>query len=228
MHPYLQPLQPMLMQAASPADAEFMKKYMLNQFEYFGIRAPKQKEIRRVFFKTYGLPEPGALPKMVKELWHQPQREYQYFAIDLSEKLLKNTDEGIIDLIEFMVVNKPWWDTVDWLASHHAGIYFISYPHLIRDTTTTWMKSGNMWLQRTCLLFQLKYKKNTDEELLFEYILQLKESKEFFIRKAIGWALREYSKTAPQNVIRFIENTELSGLSRREGLKWIERKNKNE
>ena len=186
MHPYLQPLQNMLTQAANPADAASMKKYMLNQFEYFGIRAPKQKEIKRVFFKTHGLPDPGELPEMVKELWNQPQREYQYFAIDLCEKLLKKTDQEIIGLIEFMVVNKSWWDTVDWLASHHTGSYFKTHPHLICGITSAWMESGNIWLQRTCILFQLKYKRNTDEDLLFEYILRLKDNKEFFIRKAIG------------------------------------------
>lgn len=223
MHSYLQPITALYQQAANPADAAFMKKYMKDQFEYFGIRAPQQKEIRSHFFKTYGLPDPADIPEMVQELWIQPEREYQYFAIDLSEKVMKKIGEDTIETIEFMVVNKPWWDTVDWVASHHAGTYLKLFPGMIPEITAAWMDSGNMWLQRTALLFQLKYKKNTDETLIFTYAKRLKDSKEFFIRKAIGWALREYSKTAPESVIRFVENTELSGLSRREALKVIER-----
>lgn len=224
MHPYIQPLAKLYQQAANPADAVFMKKYMLGQFEFFGIRAPKQKEIRRHFFKAHGLPDPGDLPELLNELWQLPQREFQYFGADLSERLLKKTGADAIQMIEFMVVNKPWWDTVDWIASHHAGSYFKAYPELIHNKTTDWMNSGNIWLQRTCLLFQLKYKDATNEDLLFDFIQQLKESKEFFIRKAIGWALREYSKTAPETVSAFVESTHLSGLSRREALKWMERK----
>jgi 3-methyladenine DNA glycosylase AlkD len=223
MDSYLQPITALFQQAANPADAAFMKKYMKDQFEYFGIRAPQQKEIRMHFFKTYGLPDPGDVPAMVKKLWQLPEREYQYFAIELSEKVLKKMGEDAIETIVFMIVNKSWWDTVDWIASHHAGTYFRKYPHLISERTAAWMDSGNMWLQRTALLFQLKYKKSTDESLMFSYMERLKDSKEFFIRKAIGWALREYSKTAPESVISFVESTELSGLSRREALKVIER-----
>lgn len=223
IYAYLQPLSELYQGSANDVDAAFMSKYMLNQFQYFGIRAPKQKEIRRYFFKTYGLPDPAEVPEMVKELWIQPEREYQYFGIDLSEKLLKKMGGDAIETIEFMVVNKPWWDTVDWIASHHAGTYFKIFPEKIPEITGGWMDSGNMWLQRTALLFQLKYKKATDENLMFDYMRRLSGSREFFIRKAIGWALREYSKTAPESVIRFVENTELSGLSRREALKVIER-----
>jgi 3-methyladenine DNA glycosylase AlkD len=170
MHSYLQPITALYQQAANPADAAFMKKYMKDQFEYFGIRAPQQKEIRTHFFKTYGLPDPAEVPEMIQELWIQPEREYQYFAIDLSEKVLKKMGEDAIETIEFMVVNKPWWDTVDWIASHHAGTYFKIFPEKIPETTGAWMDSGNMWLQRTALLFQLKYKmKATDEDLMFDY-----------------------------------------------------------
>lgn len=224
MHPYIQPLAKLYQQAANPADAVFMKKYMLGQFEFFGIRSQQRKEIYRAFIKSYGLCEPGELPGLIKELWNLPQREYQYFGIELSEKLLKKAGIALFPLIEFMIVNKSWWDTVDWIASHHAGSFFKAYPEFIQEKTTAWMNSGNIWLQRTCLLFQLKYKDKTNEDLLFDFIQQLKESKEFFIRKAIGWALREYSKTAPETVRAFVEKTHLSGLSRREALKWMKRK----
>lgn len=224
MQEYLRPLCESFRKAANAADALFMKKYMLNQFEYFGIRSAQQKEIRRRFFKEFGLPEKAILPEITQWLWQQPEREYQYFGVDLTERMFKKPEANAVDIIEFMILNKSWWDTVDWIASHHAGTYFRKFPELIISRTGSWMDSGNMWLQRTALLFQLKYKTDTNQELMFEYMRRLKDSKEFFIRKAIGWALREYSKVAPGNVLEFVEKTDLSGLSRREALKWIERK----
>jgi len=225
MHEYLRPLRESFGKAANAADAVSMKKYMLNQFEFFGIRSDQQKEIRKRFFKEFGLPDLTMLPEIIPWLWREPEREFQYFGIELTERLFKKPGANSIDIIEFMILNKSWWDTVDWVASHHAGTFFRKFPGQVKPRTGAWMDSGNMWLQRSALLFQLKYKAATDQELLFEYIQMLQDNKEFFIRKAIGWALREYSKTVPDNVIKFVENTRLSGLSRREALKWIERKN---
>ena len=104
--------------------------------------------------------------------------------------------------------------------------HFKRFPELIPQYTEKWMASGNFWLQRTALLFQLKYKKETDVELMFDLIKRLACEKEFFIRKAIGWVLREYSKTDSQAVIYFVENNQLSNLSKKEALKVINRKNK--
>ncbi|MDP2423568.1 MAG: DNA alkylation repair protein [Bacteroidales bacterium] len=170
---------------------------------------------------------PSELNELLGILWQQPQREFQYVGIDFAERLLKKLGEEAISTIEFMITQKSWWDTVDWVASHHAGTYFQLFPQHVATKTESWACSDNMWLQRSALLFQLKYKAQTDEALLFDYITRLKSSKAFFIRKAIGWSLREYSKTSPERVIRFLEkNNDLAGLSRREALKWIERKNK--
>ena len=120
-----------------------------------------------------------------------------------------------------MIITKSWWDTVDRIASRLVGFYFREHKELIEPYTEKWMYYGNMWLQRTALLFQLKYKKETDTDLLFGYIQALAESPEFFIQKAIGWALREYSKTAPKTVKQFVDSTLLAPLSKREALKII-------
>jgi 3-methyladenine DNA glycosylase AlkD len=223
-HPYLMALAGKFEKAARTADALFMKKYMLGQFDYFGIRSPQRKIIFRDYFQEFGFPDVSLVPEIVESLFEQPEREFHYFAIELSQKMLKKMKEPALETIEFMITTKSWWDTVDWIASHHAGTYFKNYPEKINDCTGRWMDSGNMWLQRSALLFQLKYKKNTDEELMFACIRQLSGSKEFFIRKAIGWILREYSKTNSASVIQFVENTNLSGLSRREALKWLKNK----
>ena len=130
----------------------------------------------------------------------------------------------IINLYVFMITNKSWWDTVDFIASNLVGTYLKRFPGQTETLTTQWMKSENIWLQRTCLLFQLKYKSETNTELLHQFINQLSASNEFFIRKAIGWILREYSKTNPDFVVDYVEKYPLSGLSQREALKWLNNK----
>lgn len=153
-----------------------------------------------------------------------PEREYQYFAITLLERMIKKANFEIVDLLEYLIVNKSWWDSVDGIAVNLAGTFFNNYHDMIDDITYKWMNSGNMWLQRTCILFQLKYKQKTDFELMTKFILQCSGSNEFFIQKAIGWALREYSKTNPDAVIEFIRKNQLKPLSVREGLKRINKR----
>ena len=113
-----------------------------------------------------------------------------------------------------MIVNKSWWDTVDYIAANLVGNYFRIYHQQTHQTMHKWLDSGNIWLQRTTLIFQLKYKENTDVDLLTRHILALKDSKAFFIRKAIGLALKEYSKTNPDWVREFVDKTSLSGSER--------------
>jgi 3-methyladenine DNA glycosylase AlkD len=225
---YLFPLKEAFEKNANPENAIHMKAYMKGKFEYFGIKSPERKEIVKGFLKTYGLPEVNKISDIVKESWDYPQREFQYFAMNLSEKYVKKSDTEIISLFEFMIAYKQWWDTIDYIASNLVGELFIKFPEMIIPYTKKWMDSGDMWFQRTAILFQLKYKKNTDLDLLFDYISQLYGSKEFFINKAIGWILREYSKTDPETVKLFVANNadSLANLSKREALKWLERKKK--
>jgi 3-methyladenine DNA glycosylase AlkD len=208
----------------NPEKAKKQKAYLRNQFEFFGINAPEHLMIRRKVFKHYGLPEPDELEKFVRDLWAQPEREFQYFGLDLVEKSIKHVNKDFISVIEFMITNKAWWDTVDMIATHHVAALFRRFPEMIPVYTKKWLNSQNIWLQRTALLFQLKYKDKTDTTLLFDMIRKLAGHKDFFIRKAIGWVLREYSKTAPDAVIQFIDQNQLSPLSKREALKVISKK----
>ncbi len=203
-------------------DAIRMKKYLRGQFEYFGIRSPERRMLTKEFFKEYGLPERSELQKVIKEIWSQDERELHYVAIDILDKYKKSIIEEDIVLIEYLAVNKSWWDTIDFLSSKLAGNYFKMFPENIKKITGDWINSENFWLNRMALLFQLKYKDQIDETLLFNYIIKVRESKEFFIRKAIGWVLREYSKTNRESVIDFVNENDLSPLSKREALKWLE------
>jgi 3-methyladenine DNA glycosylase AlkD len=136
-------------------------------------------------------------------------------------KTHKNWPKEIIQTFEKMLVNKSWWDSVDFINSELLGRYFKKYPEKIRPVTEGWMASNHIWLQRSCLIFQLNYKKQTDTGLLSEYILRLNDSNEFFIQKAIGWALRQYARTDAAWVKDFVEKTPLKPLSKREALKHI-------
>jgi len=160
------------------------------------------------------------------DLWDLPEREYQYVAIGYLRKFSKKWDRDFIDLFEQLIISKSWWDSVDGIASWLVGEHFKRFPEMRDEYIDKWMESENIWLQRVCLLFQLHYKEKTDEMLMGSVIMSLNGSKEFFINKAIGWILREYSKTDSQAVINFVENNKLSNLSKREALKWLKNQGK--
>jgi 3-methyladenine DNA glycosylase AlkD len=206
---------------ADSSNAEKMSKYMLNQFVFFGIPSPLRKQLASQFIAQNGLPEADQTDEIVRVIWQMPQRELHYAIMEIASRKPYLADAGRIDLYEFMITNHSWWDTVDFIASNLVGAWLLKHKEMTLPVTVNFMQSGNLWLQRTALLFQLKYKANTNQELLFRYINDLSGSKEFFIRKAIGWALREYSKTNPASVFEFANNNSLSPLSRREALKVI-------
>ncbi len=221
---YIHPLSKTFEENTNEAYAAQMKKYVRDKFDFYGIKSPLRKEIFREFYKTQG-PVPEDIKKeIITQLWNAPQRECQYVAMELLDKSVKKDNTAIIELYEMMILNKSWWDTIDYIAARLLGEFFKKHPHLINETTSRWMDSGNIWLQRCCLLFQLKYRDKLDTVLLDVFISRLKDSKEFFIRKAIGWILREYSKTNPSFVINYVDNNNMSNLSKREALLWMKRK----
>jgi 3-methyladenine DNA glycosylase AlkD len=218
---YLVTLRDKFKAAENPERAVQMHKYLKGLFPFYGINKAAKTIIEKDFFKEYGFPPREKLFEVVFELWQLPEREYQYTAIIILHKFEKNLEEKDIKHIEKLIVSKSWWDSVDALSAWICGAYFIKYPEQIKRVTRKWVDSENMWLQRSALLFQLKYKKSTNTELLSEFIEKLSDSKEFFIRKAIGWILREYSKVNPDWVRGFVSTHQLSGLSLREASKYI-------
>lgn len=218
---YANALKALFQEKANPLHAPAMERYMLNQFRFFGIPSPERKLLTREFKQQCGLPDPLQFNETVRLIWEMEERELQYVIMEIisSKQCLRNPER--IHLFGEMIVNRSWWDTVDYIASNLVGPWMSLYPERTAEFTESWLNSGNLWLQRTVLLFQLKYRDRTDEQLLFRAIRQLAGSREFFIRKAIGWALREYSKTRPERVTGFVEANPLSPLSRREALKVI-------
>lgn len=209
----------------SEAHAEIasgQKAYMKNLFEFYGVKAPVRRQIQRSFFNRKFLPPKNELEIITKTLWYKPQREFQYFAQEFVQCYAKKFEKTDIRLFEFMITHKSWWDTVDFIATKLVGEYFLRFPAEQNKHIEKWITSGNIWLQRTAILFQLKYKEKVDKELLSFIINALLSSNEFFINKAIGWMLRQYSKTNPDWVLNFCNITALDKLSRREALRLIQ------
>jgi 3-methyladenine DNA glycosylase AlkD len=218
---YVQGMSAVFTVHANEGNAESMSQYMRNLFPFFGLKSPLRKALAKTYIAHNGLPSTADLTDILAACWQENEREMQYFALDLLDRRIKKVDIGFINIMESCIVNKSWWDSVDWLATKHIGAHFARFPELVIPRTEAWMASGNFWLQRTAILFQLKYKNKTNKDLLFKYILEVSESKEFFLQKASGWALREYSKTEPETVRSFIASHPLPPLTAREGLKWL-------
>jgi len=191
---------------------------MRNQFDFFGLTASKRREIQKLHFNSFKIKD---LNEFIILLWNLNQRDYQYIAQELLYSNYKKFKVKDIKLFEYMIINKPWWDTIDFLSPKILGKYFKLYPDEIEKNTQKWLASDNIWLKRSTLLFQLKYKDELNTELLSKIIDSLSNSKEFFINKAIGWILREYGKTNKDWVINFVKKNKLSNLSNREALKHI-------
>jgi 3-methyladenine DNA glycosylase AlkD len=220
---YYKDLRNLFQKNSVPEQIGPMKSYMKNHFDYFGIKSPSRKLLLKEFVRENGVPEGEELKQIVLLLWEDSHRELQYAAMEILGKRLRKMDVTYLPFLEKLLLSKSWWDTVDWIAARACGMFFQKYPEQIIPVTERWNHSDNIWLQRTSILFQLKYKEKTDFELLKKYILFAPESKEFFIRKGAGWALREYAKTNPVAVAEFVEHNKsvLSNLTIREALKHI-------
>jgi 3-methyladenine DNA glycosylase AlkD len=198
-----------------------MAAYMKHNFSFIGLAAPSRKKIQLLHFESGKAVLDTHWREAVKLLWKEDAREFQYTAMDLLLKYKRQLDQQDIHFLEELILTKSWWDSVDFLAGTMVGLYFRKYPAESEHHIQDWDASQNMWLQRSILIFQLRYKDETDISLLFNYCRKYAENKEFFIRKAIGWALRELAKTNHEAVIRFVSETYLSGLSKREALKHL-------
>ncbi|MGI8314076.1 DNA alkylation repair protein [Halobacillus mangrovi] len=201
-----------------------MEAYMKNQFLFYGIKTPERKKLLTPILKEYQLLSQTDRIRTALLLFEEAARECQYAALALLEKGKKRASRSEIGIYKELLVTKSWWDTVDMIGSNLCGEYFKKYPDMLKPITEKWRHSRNLWVRRSSILHQLKYKGQTNEKLLFETIDVLKDEKEFFIEKAIGWALREYSKTNSEAVVNYLDYTECRPLSRREGLKWLKNK----
>ncbi|HCS11659.1 MAG TPA: DNA alkylation repair protein [Clostridiales bacterium] len=196
-----------------------MAKYMKNNFDFLGMKKPERMELSKEFIKE---------SKKAKEIdwefidkcFELPEREFQYLSITYMDAVKNLFTADDMDKMGELIMTKSWWDSVD-AISPIVGYICMKYPHIKEEVIDKWIFSDNIWLKRVSILFQLKYKGKTDTDFLSKAILNNSDTNEFFVDKAIGWALREYSKTNKEWVGNFIENNSLSKLSVKEGSKYL-------
>lgn len=208
--------------ARDPQRAAPMSAYMRDQFPFLGIPSPAQKAIYREVVAGLPRPEQSDLAAVALACWQRPEREYQYFACAWLRRHARVCDDGFLATARQLIVTKSWWDTVDTLAAHLVGPLVAHYPHLA-GVLDQWLTDDNIWLVRAAILHQLTFKEDTDEARLFRYCATQAGHTDFFVRKAIGWALREYARTDPAAVRAFVaaHHSRLAGLSVREALKNV-------
>jgi 3-methyladenine DNA glycosylase AlkD len=206
---------------ANPQEAVGMKAYMRDQFEFFGVKAVERRMVFKGWVKENGLPSVAELPGVVDALYGRPERELHYCAVELVEKMATKLDLSHLGLAERLITENSWWDTVDTVASHVVAPILLKSPGEMRRVAEGWSASGNLWLRRVSIIFQLPYKGKTDVDLLFDMIRRETGSNEFFIQKAIGWSLRQYAYTDAAAVREFLGTHELKPLSVREAMKHL-------
>ncbi|MFE3558847.1 DNA alkylation repair protein [Streptomyces sp. NPDC059193] len=206
--------------AADPGQARAMRAYMKDAAPFLGIPTPLRRELSKTVTKDTPRPSEADCAALALRCWELPEREYHYFAVDYLRRHVARCSSGLLPVARHLVTTVPWWDTVDLLAAHTVGPLVAADPALAA-VMDEWIGDEDLWLARTALLHQLRYKSATDTGRLFGYCRAQAGHPDFFVRKAIGWCLREYAKTDPDAVRAFVEaeRDSLSPLSVREALK---------
>ena len=215
----IEDLIPILEVATVPEKVPAMEAYMKNKFSFLGVQKPILKKIEREFFKPF-IKNPIDWA-FVEECWQQPYREFQYIAMDYLDKKKKELRPEDFPKLKQLAQTKSWWDSIDQLDLIIGEITF-HYPET-KQVMLEWSKDQDFWLRRIAIDNQLMRKEKTDTDLLEKVILNNLGQSEFFINKAIGWSLRNYSKVNPDWVGAFIDRyrEQLSPLSIREGSKYL-------
>jgi 3-methyladenine DNA glycosylase AlkD len=211
--------------AANPLKAPDMQAYMKSTMPYRGVQMPQLRAITRQAFVDHPLATRQAWQSAVLELWRGAKfREERYAAVELIgfKRYTEFRTPEVMPMLEEMVVTGAWWDHVDEL-SHIIGDLLLAYPKQIRPLMRAWSTDENLWKRRVSIICQVGLKRDTDLKLLYANIKPNLADRDFFIRKAIGWSLRQYAWTDPDEIARYVREHEarLSGLSRREALKNI-------
>jgi len=217
-----------LKRVADPVRAPAMRSYMKSEMPFLGVNNPLRQQVCQAVFKTVTFSTAESWRNAVLGLWRRAKyREERYAAIDLSGLRRFDSFQTLqaLPMYEEMIVTGAWWDYVDELASRRLGPLLRRYPKAMRRKMLAWSKSKDLWKRRSAILCQLGFKAETDLGLLYAAIEPAIDSKEFFLRKAIGWALRQYAWTNPAEVLRYVRlnKRRLSPLSQREALKNIPR-----
>ena len=208
-------------QAKNDENAYFMSKYMKNNFSFYGIKTPERRAILKELITTYSDQIKLHLIPLCFAFFEKDEREWHQMGIDLLLRFKSQISKDDAIHLQHLILSKSWWDSVDIISTNLIGPLFKTHPELVKDFIPKWRNHSSFWINRTCIIFQLKYKEAVDTELLRDLIVQFHTSKEFFIQKAIGWMLREYTRTNPEWVISITQEIDLKPLSKREALRLL-------
>ena len=207
------------------ADVAYGQKqsaYLKNNFPCYGIQTQDRREILNNCYILHKEEIKTNFRNICWELYQFPHREMHQVAIDIFIKeVKKNYQIEDIILIEKLITTHSWWDSVDTLAKYAVGGYLLAFPEKTYPIIEAFSNSENMWLNRTAILFQLGYKSKTNFDILISECEKHKLSDEFFIQKAIGWALREYASVNPNGVLEYVNHANLKSLSKKEAVRKI-------
>jgi len=214
--------------AGDPTRAAAMRAYMKSALPYRGVQSAVQKRINAAAFARYPLRDPESWRDTVLALWRGARyREERYAAIALTgvPNAAPWQTLDTIPMYEELIVTGAWWDYVDAIAAHRIGPLLEAHPAPMRRLLRRWSRDPHLWKRRTAILAQLTFRERTDVRLLLACIEPNLGDADFFIRKSIGWALRQYARTAPAAVAAYVaaNASRLSGLSRREATKHLSR-----
>ena len=219
---FIQELEQNLGKKSNRETAIPMENYMKNNFSFLGIKTEERRAIFKECCDKHKQEIKSNFRTISWKLFNKKEREFHQCAIDLLVKeFKKNYVLEDIQLIENLIVTNSWWDSVDVVAKYLLGGYLKQFPNETYSVIELFSNSDNMWLNRSAIIFQLSYKEKTNFDLLIAECEKHKESKEFFIQKAIGWALRDYSRFNPHGVTEYVNSTNLNPLSLREALRNI-------
>ena len=199
-----------------------MENYMKNHFTFYGIKTDQRRLIFKAIWQEHHDEVKENCREIALQMFAFKEREMHYCGIEILIKhLKKNYQLNDIQHIEKILTTNSWWDSVDTAAKYLLGEYLIAFPYETQKVIGRFSNSDNIWLNRSAILFQLSYKQKTNADFLFRECIKHAHSKEFFIQKAIGWALREYGRFYPNEVKEFVQQTTLKPLSKKEALKNI-------
>jgi 3-methyladenine DNA glycosylase AlkD len=208
--------------ASNKALAVAMANYLKNHFTFFGIKTVQRRTIFKSNYEKYKLEIKSNFREIAWELFQKQEREFHQCAIDLLQiEWKKKYLIEDIQFIEKLITTHSWWDTVDTIAKYFLGGYLKQFPQETYKVIERFSSSSNLWLNRSAILFQLSYKDKTNFDLLKSECEKHKNSNEFFIQKAIGWALRDYSRFNPTGVKEYVLSTQLKPLSTREAIRLL-------
>ncbi len=216
----------LLAAAADPTRAPDMAAYLKTDMPFWGVKAKARDEVVRELRKAHRILDGDTYEGAVRALWAGARREDKYVAIRIARTHEKLITLDRLPLYEEMVREGAWWDLVDEIAVNLVGALVRAHPEQMLPVMDAWIEDDDMWIRRVAIIGQLKSKAATDEARLFAYCDACCEEREFFIRKAIGWALREYSRTSPEATREYLRSRKevLSRLSFREGARLMKAK----